>query len=84
MGFNPTFVSLSSARQNMPSASLQPSVIDDYLQTEQAKGWVAGPFSTPSVTQSPHQPIWHHSQETSAKQVAFDPGPFPSRGSQRE
>ena len=31
----------------MPSASLQPSVIDDYLHTELAKGRVAGPFSSP-------------------------------------
>lgn len=45
--FNPAFVSLRSARQNMPSASLQPSVIDDYLQTELPKKRVAGPFSTP-------------------------------------
>ena len=47
VGFNPVSVSLRSARQNMPSASLQPSVIDDYLQTELAKGRVAGPFSAP-------------------------------------
>ena len=36
----------------MPFASLQPSVIDDYLHTELAKGRVAGPFSSP--------PIPHH------------------------
>ena len=30
----------------MPSASLLPSVIDDYLHTELAKGCVAGPFSS--------------------------------------
>ena len=29
----------------MPSASLQPSVIDQYLRTELEKGCVAGPFS---------------------------------------
>ena len=29
----------------MPSASLQPSVIDQYLHTELEKGRVAGPFS---------------------------------------
>ena len=84
VGFNPLSVSLRSARQNMPSASLQPSVIDDYLQTELAKGRVAGPFLCSSITQSSHQPIWCHSQKTSAFQVAFDPGPFLSRGSQRE
>ena len=31
VGFNPASVSLKSAKQNMPSASLQPSVTDDYL-----------------------------------------------------
>ena len=33
----------------MPSASLQPSVIDDYLYTELVKGRVAGPFSSPPL-----------------------------------
>ena len=37
VGFNPLSVSLKSATQNMPSVSLQPSVIDDYLHTELAK-----------------------------------------------
>ena len=43
VGFNPGSVSLKSAWQNMPPASLQLSVIDDYLQTELAKGrqWLA-------------------------------------------
>ena len=36
VGFNPASVSLKSAKQNMPSASLQPSVIDDYISTELA------------------------------------------------
>ena len=49
VGFNPALVSLRSARQNMLSASLQPSVIDDYLRAELAKGRVAGPFSTPPL-----------------------------------
>ena len=49
VGFNPASVSLKSATQNMPSASLQPSVIDDYLYTELAKGRVAGPFSSPPL-----------------------------------
>ena len=48
-GFNPASVSLKSATQNMPSASLQPSVIDDYLSTELAKGHVAGRFSSPPL-----------------------------------
>lgn len=49
VGFNPVSVSLKPATQNMPSASLQPSVIDDYLSTELAKGRVAGPFSSPPL-----------------------------------
>ena len=49
VGFNPTSVSLKLATQNMPSASLQPSDIDDYLYTELAKGRVAGPFSSPPL-----------------------------------
>ena len=66
VGFNPASVSLKSATQNMPSVSLQPSVIDDYLSTELAKGRVAGPFSSPplphlhisrfGVTPKKHQP----------------------------
>ena len=47
VGFNAASVSLKSVTQNMPSASLQPSVIDDYLSTELAKDRVAGPFSSP-------------------------------------
>ena len=42
--FDPSAVSLQSAVQNMPSASLQPSVIDQYLLSELEKGRVAGPF----------------------------------------
>ena len=70
VGFNPASVSLKSATENMPSASLQPSVIDDYLLTELAKGRVAGPFSYPplphlhisrfGVIPKKHQPgKWH-------------------------
>ena len=44
LGFDPSAVSLQSAAHNMPSASLQPSVIDQYLLTEHKKGCVAGPF----------------------------------------
>ena len=36
VGLNPASVSIKSATQNMPSGSLQPSVIDDYLHTELA------------------------------------------------
>ena len=43
--FNPLAVSLKSASQNMPLASLQPSVIDQYLPTQLEKARVAGPFS---------------------------------------
>ena len=49
VGFNLASVSLKSATQNMPSVSLQPSVIDDYLHPELAKGRVAGPFSSPPL-----------------------------------
>ena len=45
LGFDPLAVSLKSENKNMPSASLQPSVIDQYLLTELNKGRVAGPFS---------------------------------------
>ena len=44
LGFDPSAVSLQSAAHNIPSASLQPSVIShQYLLTEREKG-VAGPF----------------------------------------
>lgn len=45
VGFNPKAVSFKSASQNMPSASLHPSVIDHYLHAELEKGRVAGSFS---------------------------------------
>ena len=48
-GFNPASVFLKSATKNMLSASLQPSVIDDNLHTELAKGRVAGSFSSPPL-----------------------------------
>ena len=44
LGFDLSAVSLQSAAHNMPSASLQPSVIDQYLLKEHEKGCVAGPF----------------------------------------
>ena len=68
VGFNPASVSLKSATQSMPSASLQPSAIDDYISSELAKGRVAGPFSSPRhlhisrfrVIPKKHQPgKWH-------------------------
>ena len=43
LGFDPSAVSLQSTAHNMPSASLQPSVLDQYLLTEREKG-VPGPF----------------------------------------
>ena len=49
LGFNSSSVSLRSAAGNMPSASLQPSVIDSYLQNELVKGRIAGPFPTPPI-----------------------------------
>ena len=49
VGSNHASVSLQSATQNMPSASLQPSVIDDYLSMELAKGPVTAPFSSPPL-----------------------------------
>ena len=50
LGFNPLAVLLKSASQNMPSASLQPSVIDQHLRTELEKGRVAGPFSIAPIS----------------------------------
>ena len=44
LGFDPSAVSLQSAAHNMPSASLQPSVIDKYILSELQKGHVVGPF----------------------------------------
>ena len=44
LGFDPSAVSLQSTVRNMSSASLQPSVIDQYLLSELEKGHVAGPF----------------------------------------
>ena len=76
VGFNPASVSLKSATQNMPSASLQPSVIDDYLNTEIAKGRVAGPFSSPPL---PHLHISRFGvipKKTPARHIALDSGSF--------
>jgi len=43
-GFDPSVVSLKSAVHNMPPASLQPWVINQYLLWELKRGRVAGPF----------------------------------------
>ena len=45
IGFDPSVVSLRSANQNMPSASLYPSVIDQNILTELEKGRVASFYS---------------------------------------
>ena len=44
LGFDPLAVSSQSAVYNVPSASLQPSVIDQYLLSELEKDLVAGLF----------------------------------------
>ena len=44
IGFNPSPVSLKLSLQNIPSATLHPAVIDEYMYTELTKGRVAGPF----------------------------------------
>lgn len=44
LGFDPSVVFLKSAVHNIPSASLQPSVIDKYILPELKKGHVVGPF----------------------------------------
>ena len=51
LGFNSLAVSFQSASHDMPSASLQPSVIDQYLLRELEKGRIAGPFS---ISPIPH------------------------------
>ena len=42
-----SYTGFSQIWSHMPLASLQLSVIDDYLSTELAKGCLAGPFSSP-------------------------------------
>ena len=49
LGFHSSSISLKSATSNMPSALLQPSIIDSYLQNELHKGRIAGPFPTPPL-----------------------------------
>lgn len=50
VGFEPSASSLKSASRNLQSSSLHPPVIDKYLQTEVEKGRVAGPFSSPPLS----------------------------------
>ena len=52
--FRPCFGLLKIGHTEYALASLQPSVIDDYLYTELAKGRVAVPFSSPPI---PHHHI---------------------------
>ena len=47
LGFNPLLVTLRPSPKNMPSALMQPAIIDDYLLNELKKGRVAGPFTAP-------------------------------------
>ena len=49
LGFHSSSISLKSATGNMPSALLQPSVIDSYLQNELLKGWIASPLPIPPL-----------------------------------
>ena len=49
LGFHSSSISLKSATSNMPSALLQPSIIDSYLQNELHKGRIASPFPIPPL-----------------------------------
>ena len=49
LGFYSSSILLKSATSNMPSALLQPSIIDSYLQNELHKGRIAGPFPIPTL-----------------------------------
>ena len=46
-GFHPHLVTLYTSPRNVPSALLQPAVIDEYLLDKLEKGRVVGPFLTP-------------------------------------
>ena len=50
LGFESSTTSLKSASRNLQSATLHPSVIDKYLQTEVGNGRVAGPFPSPPLS----------------------------------
>ena len=50
----------------MPSASLQPSVIDQYLLTELNKGRVAGPFAIAPIPKPPRESLWNYPEEVPA------------------
>ena len=47
VGWEPQRVSLRSRASNMRSATDHPDVVDEYLGTDLAAGWLAGPFSSP-------------------------------------
>ena len=49
LGFNYS-TSLKSATGNMASALLNPPVVEDYLQSEDQTGKVAGPFPQPPLS----------------------------------
>ena len=46
IGFSHSWCALKSASMNIVYATQQPSVIDNYLQTEIARSRIAGPFLT--------------------------------------
>lgn len=50
LGFDPSKSKLKSASKNLQSSSLHPAVIDKYLQNEVENGRVAGPFSSPPMS----------------------------------
>ena len=49
LGFHSSSISLNYATSNMPSALLQQSIIDSYLENELHKGRIAGPFPIPPL-----------------------------------
>ena len=68
LGFDPSAVSLRSANQNMSSASLYPSVIDQNNLTELEKDRVASFYSISRIP-SP-QSLWGGPKEISTWKVA--------------
>ena len=70
VGFNPALVSIKSATQNMPSGSLQPSVIDNYVAVA-----LLVPCRS-SVTSPSHQPFWSHPRKKPARPLVLDSGFF--------
>ena len=68
LSFDPSAVLLWFATQNMPSASLYPSVIDQCILTELEKGCVAGPCSISRIPSL--QLLWGGPKEISTWKVA--------------